>query len=586
MNHDPDYVNRLERRLEALRLWGERVSNEGGLRNLFLSFLPNLSQTMGAERSTLFLYDAHEDQLWSLAAEGATLHQFVLPMGKGLAGSVAKSLEPILVEDAYDDPRFDRSHDQASGFRTKSVLAIPILEPSGALLGVIQVLNRRDGTSFLPDDLDFLKDMSQAIATIITVAKREEEIIVQNTKLDRAVAEIEAQRSELDLLVEIEKASTEAVNLEQFFQSLLISTVARLDSERAFLILSDKVNPQLYSFEQKTKEFEVVEYPAGLSWMRSPPKEQFVASADDELSAEAKAFFEYFREGPPGAILAFPIMRHDEDIGTLVVMNPKLIRGRTVGYQEHDLTVFETVSSQIGNVMERLRLRNEKVETQRLAQIGQMLAGVAHDVRNPMTAISGFAQLMAMSDDSAMRGQMLEKVQVQSRSIISMLNDVMTFAKGDTSLNLSLVTPQQLWTPILDLISPLAEPRRIKLDVTCSQDAISVDDNKVRRIIYNLVKNSLEASSRKQTVSVELSSDVNAGLTIKVKDEAGGLPPEVKASLFKPFVTVGKRSGTGLGLSIVKRFIDDHGGEVKVTSKESEGTVFEVTLPSQNMSHE
>ena len=203
-----------------------------------------------------------------------------------------------------------------------------------------------------------------------------------------------------------------------------------------------------------------------------------------------------------------------------------------------------------------------------------------------MTAISGFAQLMAMSEDSEMRGQMLEKVQVQSRSIISMLNDVMTFAKGDTSLNLSLVTPPQLWAPILDLVSPLAEPRRIKLDVTCSQDAVSVDDNKVRRIIYNLVKNSLEASSRKQTVSVELSSDVNTGLRIKVKDEAGGLPPEVKASLFKPFVTVGKRSGTGLGLSIVKRFIDDHGGEVKVTSEESEGTVFEVTLPSQNMSHE
>ena len=586
MTQDPEYVDRLERRLEALRLWGERVSNEGGLRNLFLSFLPNLSQTMDAERSTLFLYDETEDQLWSLAAEGATLHQFVLPIGKGIAGSVAKTLEPVLVADAYDDPRFDRSHDKASGFRTKSVIAIPISHASGALLGVIQVLNRRDGSSFHSDDLDFLKDMSQAIATIITVAKREEEIIVQNTQLDRAVAEIEAQRSELDLLVEIEQASTEAVNLEQFFQSLLMSTVARLDSERAFLVLSEGAVPQLYSFEHKTKTFTVDEYPSNLNWMKQPPAKQFVASAADELPHEAKVFFEHFRQGPSGAVLAFPIKRHQDEIGTLIVMNPRLIRGRTTGYEMPDLSVFETVSSQIGNVMERLRLRNEKVETQRLAQIGQMLAGVAHDVRNPMTAISGFAQLMAMSDDATMRNAMLQKVQTQSRSIISMLNDVMTFAKGDTSLNLASVTPEQLWAPIVDLVSPLAEPRKITLEVECSSDSVSVDDNKVRRIIYNLVKNALEASGRKQKVSVSLTTIKDTNIVIRIQDEAGGLPSEVKTSLFKPFVTVGKRSGTGLGLSIVKRFIDDHGGKVDVSSEDSKGTLFEVTLPSQNTSHE
>lgn len=586
MSQDAKYVTRLERRLEALRLWGERVSNEGGLRNLFLSFLPNLSRTMEAQRSTLFLYAPEQDQLWSLAAEGATLQQFVLPIGKGLAGAVAQSRMPILVQNAYDDPRFDPSHDKASGFRTKSVLALPISESNGNLLGVIQVLNKQDGTSFTQDDLDFLKDMSQAIATIITVAKREEEIIVQNTHLDRAIAEIEAQRSELDLLVEIEQASTDAVNLEQFFHSLLISTVARLDSERAFLVLSEDEQPRLYSYENASKSFQVISYPDKLTWMRRPPAQQFVASADDTLSPEAIDFFEYFREGPPGAVLAFPIKRHQDEIGTLIVMNPRLIRGRTTGYQSPDLSVFETVSSQIGNVMERLRLRSQKVETERLAQIGQMFAGVAHDVRNPMTAISGFAQLMAMSDDEAVRKDMLHKVQTQSKSIISMLNDVMTFAKGDTSLNLSAVTPKELWDPIEDLVMPLAEPRKIALNVQFSGETVFLDDNKARRIIYNLVKNALEASGRRQEVSLTLTAVEHTSLVIRIKDQAGGLPSEVKASLFKPFVTVGKRSGTGLGLSIVKRFIDDHSGTIKVESEESQGTLFEVTLPSQKTNHE
>ena len=167
-----------------------------------------------------------------------------------------------------------------------------------------------------------------------------------------------------------------------------------------------------------------------------------------------------------------------------------------------------------------------------------------------------------------------------------MLNDVMTFAQGDTSLNLSSVTPEQLWAPILDLVSPLAEPRKITLEVECSAEPVAVDDNKVRRIIYNLVKNALEAAGRKQKVSVNLTTVRNTSIRIKVQDEAGGLPAEVKASLFKPFVTVGKRSGTGLGLSIVKRFIDDHGGQIAVDSKDSKGTLFEVTLPSQNTSNE
>lgn len=581
MTDEATHIRQLERRLEALRLWGERVSTEGGLRNLFSSFLPNLSETMNAERSTLFLYDPINDQLWSLAAQGEALRQFVVPIGKGIAGHVAKTGEALLVEEAYDDPRFDSSHDQSSGFRTRSVIAIPIFEPNGLPLGVIQVLNRRDGSVFKEDDFEFLKDMSQAIASTIIVAKREEKIIEQNRKLDRAIAEIESQRSELDLLVEIEQASTTAVNLGQFFQSLLAATVTRLDSERAFLIISTQTGADLFSFRDGSEECELTEYPDQLSWMRVPPEEPFVASGAEELPENALQFFDYFRKGPPGAVLAFPIHQGNQPVGTLVVMNPRLIHGRTTGYEGSDLSVFQTVSSQIGNVMERLRDRNEKLETERLAQVGQMLAGVAHDVRNPMTAISGFAQLMAINDNLDVRREMLTRIQNQTKSVTSMLTDVMLFSSGDTSLNLNRVSPKQLWEPIIDLIAPLAEPRKIRVETAFSGAQILIDDNKVRRVIFNLVKNALEASKRKQTVWLNIDMESTGDLQISVVDEAGGLPSEVGNALFKPFVTVGKRSGTGLGLSIVKRFVDDHQGTIVVDSITGKGTTFRVTIPAQ-----
>src|SRR5206468_2445132 len=106
-----------------------------------------------------------------------------------------------------------------------------------------------------------------------------------------------------------------------------------------------------------------------------------------------------------------------------------------------------------------------------------------------------------------------------------------------------------------------------------------VDLGRLKRIIYNLGRNAVEVLSRGDRLGIALGAQSDA-LTLSVTDNGPGLPDELKARLFEPFVKSNKVNGNGLGLSIVKRFVDDHEGQIKVESEPGRGTSFEVRLPS------
>ena len=105
-----------------------------------------------------------------------------------------------------------------------------------------------------------------------------------------------------------------------------------------------------------------------------------------------------------------------------------------------------------------------------------------------------------------------------------------------------------------------------------------MDVSRTKRILYNLAKNAVDVL----TVGGRLEIDIDeqgGGLAVRVTDDGPGSPEEIRARLFDPFVTAGKANGTGLGLSIVKRFVDDHGGQIDVESRVGGGTAFTVRLP-------
>jgi adenylate cyclase len=155
--------------LELLTI-AEAISTELHLDVLFTRIMSAATQLLNAERSTLFLYDAGRDELWSQVAEGAGQKEIRIPARAGIAGAAFGGGEVLVVPDAYADPRFNRAVDRASGFVTRNILAVPIIDKTGERLGVVQVLNKRGG-AFAPIDIRRAKAFCAQIAIAIQNAQ-------------------------------------------------------------------------------------------------------------------------------------------------------------------------------------------------------------------------------------------------------------------------------------------------------------------------------------------------------------------------------------------------------------------------------
>lgn len=156
-------LSRLEALVQAARLLNSTLSVEVVLERMLL-----LARTLlSAERSSLFLVDAERQELWSkVASDLGGMREIRMPLGAGIAGQVARSGQVLRVEDAYTLPCFNPEVDRRTGYRTRSVLCVPMRDAEGAVMGVVEVLNGRDGR-FDEADADFLQSLSDQAAIAI-----------------------------------------------------------------------------------------------------------------------------------------------------------------------------------------------------------------------------------------------------------------------------------------------------------------------------------------------------------------------------------------------------------------------------------
>ncbi|MBI2212262.1 MAG: SpoIIE family protein phosphatase [Acidobacteria bacterium] len=181
-------IERLRTLVEASKLINSSIESD----KLFDSILEVARRELDVERGTLYFLDHARGEIWSKIASGLQSSEIRLPIGKGLAGTVAASGEAIILHDAYADPRFDPSSDVKSGFKTRSMLSVPIHNRDGAIVGVLQLLNKRSG-EFGRRDLDFLEALSDHMA-----------IAMENALLHLSAMERDRMLRELQLGREIQ----------------------------------------------------------------------------------------------------------------------------------------------------------------------------------------------------------------------------------------------------------------------------------------------------------------------------------------------------------------------------------------------
>ena len=575
-------VRALEARLDAVRAIGAVMASSVGLDALFRQVVPHVSRLLDAERSTLFLLDSATDEIWSKMAEGEERREIRLKLGQGIAGTVAKSREAALIDDAYSSPLFNRDIDLRTGFKTRTVAAVPVSARNGDLVGVLQVLNKRRGC-FDADDLGLLETMAVQMAYAVENARQAQILLDQNAELDAASQRAERRRAELDLLYHLEQESNASQDLDALLDSVIRQACDRLRSEAGSVLLADQASGRLFfraavgESAVELKEISLAPGEGVVGWVAENRRPLVVNRAEDDLRhdrdlAERVGF-------PAHALLAVPLIWNNRVIGAVEVLNPRPRSTGAVGYDEEDVKILTLIAAQVARAVALARERQARLDTERMAFIGQLLAGVAHDLRNPMTVISGYAQIMAMEEDADLRQTRCDKVLAQIDDMTAMITDLLAFARGESTLKPAVVDVQELGATVRENLEVYTQPRGIELAVQAEGGAAFVDVGRVKRIVNNLAKNALDVLPRAGTLGIELRAH-ERGLKLSVADNGPGIPDKVRARLFDPFVTANKVGGTGLGLSIVKRFVDDHGGSIQVESVAGTGTTFHVDLPA------
>jgi two-component system sensor histidine kinase PilS (NtrC family) len=238
------------------------------------------------------------------------------------------------------------------------------------------------------------------------------------------------------------------------------------------------------------------------------------------------------------------------------------------------------------DVTDARRQEREARVQQRLAAVGEMAAGIAHEIRNPLASMSGSIQILRQELPlTTEQAQLMDIVLRESERLNDTIRSFLAYAKPQRQM-LARIDVRTVVTDTARLLqntAHLADTHEIAVDVPETDVWYEADENQLRQVIWNLATNGLRAmpggGRLRLSIAMQAPDGERAGeVVLRVEDEGVGIPPEELDGIFQPFRGAFAR-GTGLGLSIVHRIVSDYGGEVSVSSQPGQGTTVTVRLP-------
>ncbi|NOV00081.1 PAS domain-containing sensor histidine kinase [Paenibacillus planticolens] len=219
------------------------------------------------------------------------------------------------------------------------------------------------------------------------------------------------------------------------------------------------------------------------------------------------------------------------------------------------------------------------IKSDKLSAVGQLAAGVAHEIRNPLTALKGFLQLL--NTKNAKEQYYIEIMQKELQRIEFIVNEFLFVSKPQAT-NFATRTVEGIVMSTIELLQPqaLMENIQIEADIAPDLPLVSCDERQIKQVFINILKNALESMELGGIMRIHASADPSKrNILIRFIDQGCGIAPERLPKLGEPFYST-KEKGTGLGLMVCFRIIEAHGGLMEIQSKLEEGTTVEITLPS------
>lgn len=252
------------------------------------------------------------------------------------------------------------------------------------------------------------------------------------------------------------------------------------------------------------------------------------------------------------------------------------------GEDHNELTLFK---KRFDTVIHSLNEKQKKlIESERRAAIGEIAAGVSHELNNPVGIIYGFAErLLQKEDTDSPRKKMLEQIYTESERCKSLLKEFLDFAKP-IALNLMHVSINDLIKEVTHMFSMREENKDIRITLTLPENnyEIIADIYRLKQVFINLLINAIDAVKGKENREIAIGLQIlEEYCHITIRDNGQGIKEDELDKIFKPFYST-KHKGIGLGLSISKDIIEKHKGKISVESEYMEWTEFRIILPLAN----
>lgn len=269
---------------------------------------------------------------------------------------------------------------------------------------------------------------------------------------------------------------------------------------------------------------------------------------------------------------------------------PFLALGEAVGgmllclHQEPDKLLWEEgipyIGATAGLALVETHLKDTLAKHGRLASLGRVAAGVAHDLRNPLTVLGASLELLRYDPHLGEEARTkLDRAQNAFQRVTRLVDGLSGYSKPTRS-TVDQVSFSDLFSTVLDLLGAEARSRQIEIAVSTHPPSLAVrgDRGQLLEVLINLLENAMDAIERDGLIALQAEM-ADGAVRISVRDSGPGIAPDLLDRIFDPFFTT-KANGTGLGLAIVREIIERFGGEIRVVSPPGGGTEFRVTLPS------
>jgi signal transduction histidine kinase/pSer/pThr/pTyr-binding forkhead associated (FHA) protein len=294
-------------------------------------------------------------------------------------------------------------------------------------------------------------------------------------------------------------------------------------------------------------------------------------------------------------VICVPMKGRHETLGVLYLDTQSHARDALLGpaptgkFTEEQLTLAIAIAHQAALAVEETRYHHAMVQAERLAAIGQTIAGLSHHIKNILQGLRTGSEILKMGltdkeDNLVERGWAI--VEKNQAKIYDLVMDMLTYSKErepafqETNIN-------QIVLDVVELAAGQAKELGAKLETRLDEKlpAIQADPEGIHRALLNVVTNALDAVEERKNPQVGVATNVEpegGWIRILVMDNGVGIPPQKIADIFKPFISTKGSKGTGLGLAVSRKILREHGGDIIVNSQPGKITKFVLRLPIKN----